>query len=89
MVDQDGLDLAVSHQVSPQQEGETVLKCLEARGRLLLPCDVRAVRHFFPLQARLIHVEHLLGLLPSLLNDGPETIWIGSSGVLVSSLSLS
>ena len=61
VVDQDGLELAVSHQVSPQQEGETALKCLEAWGRLL-PRDVRAVRHFFPLQARFIHIENLLGL---------------------------
>ena len=30
VVDQDGLELAVSSQVSPQKEGETVLKCLEA-----------------------------------------------------------
>ena len=43
MVDKDGLELAVSCQVSPQQEGEMILKCLEARGRLLLPRDVCAV----------------------------------------------
>ena len=36
VVGQDGLQLEVSHQVSPQQEGETVLECFEARGRLLL-----------------------------------------------------
>ena len=41
-----------------------VIKCLEAHGRLLLPRDVRAVRHLFPLQARFIHVKHLLGLVP-------------------------
>ena len=62
MVDQDGLVFAVSRQVSPQQKGETVLKCLEAWGRLLLPNDVRAVRHFFPLQARFIHIKNLLEL---------------------------
>ena len=47
VVDQDGLQFAVSRQVSPQQEGETVLKCLKTWGRLLLPGDVCAVRHFF------------------------------------------
>ena len=31
VVDQDRFELAVSRQVSPQQEGEKVLKCLEAR----------------------------------------------------------
>ena len=49
VVDQDGLQLAVSHQVSPQQEGETVLERFEARGRLLL-CDVCTFRHLLPLQ---------------------------------------
>ena len=39
MVDQDRLELAVFRQVSPQREGETVLKCFEARGRFL-PRDV-------------------------------------------------
>ena len=34
--------VCISRQVSPQQEGETVLKCLEAWGRLL-PRDVRAL----------------------------------------------
>ena len=88
VVDQDGLELAVSRQVSPQLEGDTVLKRFEARGRLLLPRDVRAVRHFLP-QACFIHVNNLLGLVPPVLNDGPETIWVGSSGVLLSALSLS
>ena len=32
VVDKDGLQHAVSCQVSPQQEGETVLKCLETWG---------------------------------------------------------
>ena len=35
--------VCISRQVSPQQEGETVLTCLEAWGRLLLPRDVRAL----------------------------------------------
>ena len=92
VIDQDGLELAFSSQVSPQQEGETVLKCLEARGRLFLPRDVRAVRHFLPQQAHLIYVEYLLGLVPPLLDhldDGPETIWVGSSGIIFGTLSLS
>ena len=66
-----------------------VLECFEAWGRLLLPRDVCTFRHLLPLQARFIHVEHLLGLVTPLLDDGPETIWVGSSGVLVSALSLS
>ena len=88
VIHNDGLQLAVSRQVGPQQKGETVLKCLEARGRLLLPRDVHAVRHFFPLQAHSINVKHLLGIAPLLLDDGPETIWVGSSGIFVSALSL-
>ena len=63
VIHHDGLELAVSHQVSPQQKGEMVLECFEARGRLL-PCDVCAFRHLLPLQACLIHVEYLLGLVP-------------------------
>ena len=65
MVDRDRLELAVSCQVSPQQEGETVFICLKAWGKLLLPCDVHEVRHFIPLQAHFIHVKNLLGLVPS------------------------
>ena len=64
VVDQDGLQLAVSRQVSPQQDGKTVLERFEARGRLLLPRDVSAFRHLLPLQAHFIHVEHLLGIVP-------------------------
>ena len=63
IVDQDELKFAVSCQVSPQQEGETVLKCHEARGTLLLPRDVREVRHCLPLLARFIHIKDLLGLV--------------------------
>ena len=63
MVHHDRLKLAVSLQVSPQQEGETVLEHFEALGRLLLPRDVRAFRYFLSLQARVIHIEHLLGLV--------------------------
>ena len=74
VVDQDGLQLAVSRQVSPQQEGEMVLERFEARGRLLLLRDVRAFWHFLPPQARFIHIKYLLGLVPPLLDDGPETI---------------
>ena len=89
MVDQDELEFAVSHQVSPQQEGETALKYLEARDRVLLPRDVHAVRHFLSLQACFIHVEDLLGLVPSLLLDNvPEMIWVGSSGIFIGSLGL-
>ena len=62
LVDQDRLDLAVSHRVSLQQESETVLKCLEAWGRILLPRDVRAVRHFLSLQAH--SLETCWGLYP-------------------------
>ena len=89
MVDQDWLEFAVSCQVSPQQEGEMVLECFEAWGRLLLLCDVRTFRHLLPVQARFIHVENLLGLVSPLLNDGPETIWVGSSIVVVGAHSLS
>ena len=64
LVHHDMLKLAVSRQVSPQHEGEMVLERFEARGRLLLPLDVQAFRHFLPLQAHFIHVEHLLGLVP-------------------------
>ena len=88
LVHHDGLEFAVSHQVSPQQEGETVFERSETQGRLLLPHDVRSFRHLLPLQACFIHVEHLLGLVPLLLDDGLKTIWVGSSGVLVDALSL-
>ena len=90
VVHQEGLEFAVSCQVSPQYEGETVLERFEARGRLLLPCDVHAFKHL-PLQTCCIHVEDLLGLVtpPPPLNDDPETIWVGSSGVLVGALSFS
>ena len=81
VVHQDGLELAVSRQVRPQQEGEPVLERLEAWGRLLLLRDVRAFRHFFPLQAHFIHVEDLL-------DDGPEFVRERSSGVGVSAFSL-
>ena len=64
MVEQDWLQLRVSGQVIPQQEGETVLKHLETWGKLLLLRDVLAVRQFLPLQAPFIHVEDLLGLVP-------------------------
>ena len=64
VVDQDGFQLAISRQVSPKQEGEIVLKCLEAWGRLLLPRDVCSVKHFLPLQARFIHCKHPMGLVP-------------------------
>ena len=47
VIHNDGLQLAVCCQVSPQQEGETVLKWLEAPGRLLLPHDVLQSRIFF------------------------------------------
>ena len=63
MVDQDGLQLAVFRQISPQQEGETVLERFEALGRLLLPREVCAFRHLLPLQACFTHVEHLLVLV--------------------------
>ena len=46
------------------------------------------IRLFFSLQARFIHVKHLLGPATPLL-DGPETIWVGSSSVFDSDLSLS
>ena len=59
---QDGRQLAVSRQVSLQEEGETVLERFEARGRLLLPRDVRAFRQL-PLQTCFIHVKHLLRLV--------------------------
>ena len=48
MVDQDGLYLTVSRQVSPEQEGETVLISLKSGGTLLLPRDVCAFSHLFP-----------------------------------------
>ena len=48
VVDHDRLKFAVSHQVSPQQEGEMALECFEASGRLL-SLDVRAFRHLLPL----------------------------------------
>ena len=64
VVDQDGLELAVFHQVSPEQEGEKVLEQFEAQGSLLFPRDVCAFRHLLPLQALFIHVEDLLGLVP-------------------------
>ena len=89
VVDQDGLELAVSRQVGPQKEGEMVLKCFEARGRLLLSRDVRAFRLVFPLQACFIHIKNLLGVVTPLLDDGLETIWVGSSGVLFSVFSFS
>ena len=76
VVDQDGLEFGVSRQVSLQQEGETVLGCFEARGRLHLPRDVRAFRHLLPLQACFIHVKYLLGLVTTLLDDGPQTIQV-------------
>ena len=63
MVHQEGLEFAIPRQVRPQQEGETVLECLEAWGRLLFLCNVRAFRHFLPLKARFIHIENLLGLV--------------------------
>ena len=50
MVHHHGFKLAVSRQVSPQQEGETVLECFEARGRLLLPRDVCTFRHLLTLK---------------------------------------
>ena len=62
VVHQEGLEFAVSCQVSPQYEGETVLERFEARGRLLLPCDVHAFKHL-PLQTCFIDVEDLLGLV--------------------------
>ena len=89
VVNQDGLELAVSHQVILQQEGETILKLFEAQGRLLFHCDVCVFRHLLPQRARFIHIKDLLRLVTPLLDDGPETIWVGSSGVLVSALSLS
>ena len=64
------------------------MKCFEAWGRLL-PRDIHAFRHFLPLQACFIHIKDLLGLVPPILDDGPETIWVGNSGALVSALSLS
>ena len=64
VVGQDRTEFTVSCQASPQQEGETVLKCFEAWGRLLLPCDVRAFRHLSPLQARFTHIKYLLELVP-------------------------
>ena len=82
-------EFAVSHQIRPQEEGETVLKCFKAWARLLLPRDVCAFRHLLPLQARFIHVEYLLGLIHPLLDDGLKTIWVGSSGILVGALGLS
>ena len=88
VIDQDGLQLAVSRQVSPQQEGEMILKCLETWDRLLLFRDVHVVRHFLPLQACFIHVKDLLGLYPPLLDEGPEFIRVRSRGVSVSALSL-
>ena len=75
------------HQVSPQQEGETVLEHFEAWGRLLLHRVVHSFRDLL-LQARFSHVEDLLGLVSPLLNDGLKTIWVSSSGVLVGALSL-
>ena len=56
MVHNDGLEFAVSCQFSPQQEGEAVLECFEAQGRLLLPCDVLVFKDFLTLQARFIHI---------------------------------
>ena len=53
IVHHDGLEFAVSRQFSPQQEGEIVLECFKARGRLLLPRDVCAFRHLLPLQAHI------------------------------------
>ena len=50
---------------------------------------MRAVRHFLPLQARFIHVEDLPGLVFPILDDGPEMIWVGIRGILISALSLS
>ena len=47
VVHQDGLEPAVSCQVRPQQEGDTILERLEAWGRLLPLGDVCAFRHFF------------------------------------------
>ena len=72
VIHHDRLKVAVSSQVSSQQEGETVLECFEACGRLLLPHDVCAFRHLLPLQACFIHVENLLGLVLPLLDDGLE-----------------
>ena len=43
------------------------------------------------MQARFIHVEDLLWLVttpPPLLDDGPEFVWVRSSGVGVSAFSL-
>ena len=88
VVHQDGLELAVSRQVHPQQEGETILESLEAWARLLLLGDVRVFRHFLPLQARFIHVEDLLGLVTPLLDDDPEFVRIRSSDIDVSAFSL-
>ena len=87
IVDQDGFQLAVSSQVSPHKEGDTVLKCLETWGRLLLH-DVCAFRHLLLLQARFIHIKRLLGLVPPLLDDGRKFIRVQSSGVCISALSL-
>ena len=89
MVHHDGLKLAVSFQVSTKQEGEMVLECFKAWGRLLLPRDVWVFRHFLPLLGRFIDVEDLLRLVRSLLDDGPEMIRERSSGILVGALSLS
>ena len=72
----------------PQQEGAAILECLKSRGRLLLPRDVRAVRCLLSMEARLIHIKHLVGRVPPLLDDGLEFVQERSSGVGVSAPSL-
>ena len=83
VVDQNGLQLAVSRQVSPQQKGETVLKCHEPGpdfSSLMMYVRSGIFIHCRP-------VSFILNLLG--LDDGPETIRVESSGVFVSAFSLS
>ena len=88
VVHQDGLQLTVPRQVRPQQEGETVLICLEAWVRLLFLCNVRAFKHFLPLKVRFVHIENLLGLVTPLLDHSPQLVRESSSSVSISALRL-
>ena len=90
MVDQDGLELAVSNQVSPHPSRRVKPSLNVLKPRADFSSIVMYVRSgiFFHCRPISSMLKTCGGLYP-LLDDGPETIWVVSSGALVGPLSLS